>query len=263
VLPNGAADELAQRTKLFDLLEPAGTWIALHVIAENLTVEANRRLPRGIKRRQRRIGCAQEAEALRAILTAQLAGYEMNRMLDQPAVALGFSDQAIEDAHRASEVLPDYHRPHYIAATVHDHRGACYEILQRGDRFAPNEIILDAYRKRAALDELERAGVTAMTADQHYNAACLYCAAADVSATLGGTREDYVRLALTELAEALLERPDYTRHAVADPELAMGPAAPCVVNLIRAARSQDFAEPDSSDREAAVAALVDTAFSDA
>jgi hypothetical protein len=61
VLPNGAADEkLAQRTKLFDLLEPAGTWIALHVIGENLTVEANRRLPRGIKRRQRRIGCARK-----------------------------------------------------------------------------------------------------------------------------------------------------------------------------------------------------------
>jgi hypothetical protein len=259
---------------------------------------------------------------LRAILTAQLAGYEMNRMLDQPAVALGFSDQAIEDAHRASEVLPAYHRPHYIAATVHDHRGACYEILQRGDRFAPNEIILDAYRKRAAtayltaeeefrkaeallgdqpsrlndsgrpnghdraetregvrirrlksalhgsnpraaLDEIERDGLRPVTPDQRYNAACLYCAAAAFSATLGGTRKDYVRLALTALAQALLDRPDYTPHALADPELTVGPAASCVANLIAAARSQDIAELAASDREGAAAALLETAYSDA
>ena len=113
-------------------------------------MEPARELPRGMHRKQRRAGLGRERDALRAILTAQLAGYEMNRMKDRPAAALGFSEQAIEDAHRAMRVLPTYHRPHYIAATVHSHRGACYDILRGGEVLAPTTTVLDTYRRAAA-----------------------------------------------------------------------------------------------------------------
>jgi hypothetical protein len=324
VIPEGCANEkLAQRSKLLELLEPAGTWIALHVIGENLTVDTAARMPHGMKRQQQRVGCAQERDALRAILTAQLAGYEMNRMLDQPAIALGFSDQAIEDAHRASEVLPRYHRPHYIAATVHDHRGTCYELLQRGDSVPPTGVVLDTYRKKAAtayliaeeefrtaeemladhraaakhdqktknghdraetregvrirrlkaalhgsnarvaLDELDRDGVKAITPDQHYNAACLYAAAAAYCSSVGGNRTHYARLALRELAESLLDRRDYTPHALADPELSLGLDLSIIQNLCKGARNPQTVELAAADRDQALTRLVDSAYSDA
>jgi hypothetical protein len=301
--------DLAQRTKLLGLLEPAAIWIALYVVGENLTVQPARELPRGIHRKQRRDGVVREREALRAILTAQLAGYEMNRMKDRPAAALGFSEQAIEDAHRAMRALPTYHRPHYIAGTVHSHRGACYDILQSGEVLTPTTTVLDTYRRAAAasygcaeaafrkaeslvttngdaraaarvatvrqgiriqrlkaalhgedpasaLSDLDQDGVTPMTPDQRYSAACLYSAAAQVGAELGRGRKDYDRLALLQLAGAAVSRPDYLADALTDPELVVGLERARVEKLCAVARTPRLVELAAQDQERAVLAIM-------
>lgn len=313
-----ATEKLAQRTKLLELLEPAGKWIALHVIGENLTVQTTRRLPPGIKRRQRILGGRQEREALRAILTAQLAGYEMNRMLDKPAIALGFSDQALEDAQRAAGALPTYHRPHYIVGTLQDHCGSCYEVLQQDHLVESSEAVAATYRKkavtayrsaedefrkaeamltnydqsiarageaqadnhdrateilqgirirrlkvalhganpRAALHEIDVDGVTATTPDQHYNAACLYSTAVAVSARLGAGRGTYRQHSVEQLADALVDRPEYSSHMLADPELALGLDPASLQKVCEQARSPEIVELAGVDRDRAVALLV-------
>jgi hypothetical protein len=301
--------DLAQRTKLLGLLEPAAIWIALYVVGENLTVQSARDLPRGIHRKQRREGVAREREALRAILTAQLAGYEMNRMKNRPAAALGFSEQAIEDAHRAMRALPTYHRPHYIAGMVHSHRGTCYDILRSGEVLTPTATVLDTYRRAAAtsygcaeeafrraealvttsgdagaaaraatvrqgiriqrlkaalhgedpasaLDDLDHGGVTPMTADQRYTAACLYSAAAKVSADLGRSRQSYDRLTLLCLAQTAVSRPDYLADALTDPELVIGLDRASVDKLCAVARSPRVVEIAAQDQERAVRAIM-------
>ncbi len=303
--------DLAQRTRLLGLLEPAAIWIALYVVGENLTVQPARELPRGLQRKQRREGLACEREALRAILTAQLAGYEMNRMKDRPATALGFSEQAIEDAHRAMRALPTYHRPHYIAATVQSHRGACYDILRSGEVLAPTATVLDTYRRAAAaayqcaeqsfrraealittngdaratpraatvlrgirilrlraalhgsdpgaaLEDLDRDGVTPTLPEQYYNAACLYSAAVKVGAELGRGQADYAQLALLNLARAAVSRPDYLADALTDPELVAGLDRASVERLCAVARNPRQVELTAEDPERAVLAIVES-----
>jgi hypothetical protein len=248
---------------------------------------------------------------LRAILTAQLAGYEMKRMKDRPATALGFSEQAIEDAHRAMRALPTYHRPHYIAATVQSHRGACYDVLRSGEVLAPTATVLDTYRRAAAaayecaeqsfrraealittngdaratpraatvlrgirilrlraalhgsdpgaaLEDLDRDGVTPTLPEQYYNAACLYSAAVKVGAELGRDHADYAQLALLNLARAAVSRPDYLADALTDPELVAGLDRASVERLCAVARNRRQVELATEDPERAVLAIVES-----
>ncbi len=121
----------ARRSELYDLLEPAAKWIALHVIGTTLTVEARRRWWRRDPNEAITTSARDERVALRALLTAQLAGYEMNAAIKQPTIALGFGDQALEDANRAMRTFPKYHRPRYLIGAIHEHLGNCYSELHR------------------------------------------------------------------------------------------------------------------------------------
>jgi hypothetical protein len=107
------------------LLEPAATWIAIYLVSNSMSVHPSRWHPlRTIARGSPSAQLEGEATALRSLLAAQLASYEMSWYAkEEPLVCLGFSEQALDDIHRATAILKGYFRPHYIAGTIHELRG--------------------------------------------------------------------------------------------------------------------------------------------
>ena len=139
------------RDQLTDLLRPAANWIGIYLIAGSLPV---RRSKRRLFSRVFNKGLCDEAEALRVIFAGQLATYEMFWYLDkEPLIALGFSAQALDDVSRATRVLEGYFRPHYLAGTIHEHRGnaliALKDVVPDADHAAASRLV-DSYADQAS-----------------------------------------------------------------------------------------------------------------
>src|SRR5262245_2258164 len=139
------------RDQLTDLLRPAANWIGIYLIAGSLPV---RRSKRRLFSRVFNKDLCDEAEALRVIFAGQLATYEMFWYLDkEPLIALGFSAQALDDVSRATRVLEGYFRPHYLAGTIHEHRGNALiplkDVVRDADHAAASRLV-DSYRDQSS-----------------------------------------------------------------------------------------------------------------
>jgi tetratricopeptide (TPR) repeat protein len=120
--PSGANNTAqSDRDQIVGLLRPAAIWIAIYLATGSLPIRYSQGL--SFARIFHRKAMRDEIDALRAILAAQLATYEMSLYSAEPLIALGFSDQALDDVERAMRVLKTYFRPHYIAGTIHELRG--------------------------------------------------------------------------------------------------------------------------------------------
>lgn len=142
------------RNQLDDLLRPAATWIVIYLVAGSLPVRrSERNWFANAFHGKNLVQFCDEVDALRAILAAQLATYEMFWYSAKPLVALGFSAQALDDAHRAMRLLDGYFRPHYIAGTIHESRGnaliALKDLLGGADHAADTSLV-DSYARQAA-----------------------------------------------------------------------------------------------------------------
>lgn len=123
---DGAAP--SDRDQLVELLRPTAAWIAIYLVAGSLPLRRARRL--SFSRAFHGKEVRDEIDALRAILAAQLATYEMFWHATRPLIALGFADQALDDVNRARRLLPGYFRPHYIAGTIHELTGDALIMLR-------------------------------------------------------------------------------------------------------------------------------------
>lgn len=116
------------RDQLKYLLRPAALWIGIYLVAGTVPIRSVKRL--SLARTFQSKDLRDEVDALRAIFAAQLAAYEMFWYSKDPLVALGFSPQALDDVERAMHVLKKYFRPHYLAGTIHEHRGNAQTALK-------------------------------------------------------------------------------------------------------------------------------------
>lgn len=140
------------RDQLVGLLKPAAIWIGIYLVAGSLPVRRSKRL--SFARAFHGKDLSDEVDALRAILAGQLATYEMFWYSDkEPLIALGFSAQALDDAHRAMRILDGYFRPHYLAGTIHELRGdalIALKDLASGPGYAADTSLTDSYADQAA-----------------------------------------------------------------------------------------------------------------
>jgi len=144
--PSGTTAE-SDRDQIVGLLRPAAIWIALYLVAGSLPIRYSQQL--SFARIFHRKDISDEVDALRAILAAQLATYEMGWYSTKPLIALGFSDQALDDVERAMRVLKTYFRPHYIAGTIHELRGNALIALKDHNGAADTGLV-GSYASRAA-----------------------------------------------------------------------------------------------------------------
>jgi tetratricopeptide (TPR) repeat protein len=146
---NGTAQ--SDRDQIIELLRPAAIWISIYLVAGSLPIRRSPRL--SFARIFHRKDINHEVDALRAILAAQLATYEMSWYSAKPLIALGFSDQALDDVDRAMRVLDSYFRPHYIAGTIHELRGNALIALKdhlSSIKEAADTALVSSYASRAA-----------------------------------------------------------------------------------------------------------------
>lgn len=137
--------------QIVGLLRPAAIWIAIYLVAGSLPIRYSQRL--SFARIFHRKDISDEVDALRAILAAQLATYEMTWYSTEPLISLGFSDQALDDVEGAMRVLKTYFRPHYIAGTIHELRGNGLIALKdhlSSVNDAADTALMDSYASRAA-----------------------------------------------------------------------------------------------------------------
>ncbi len=141
-----------ERDQLADLLEPAANWIGIYLMAGSLPVSRSKRL--SFSRAFHGKDLRDETEALRNIFAGQLATYEMFWYSDkEPLITLGFSAQALDDAYRAMRVLKKYFRPHYLAGTIHEHRGNALIALKdvvSDAHHAADSRLMDSYAGQAS-----------------------------------------------------------------------------------------------------------------
>jgi hypothetical protein len=140
------------RDQLTDLLVPAANWIGIYLIAGSLPVRRSKRFSFSwvFNDKDR----DDEVEALRAIFAGQLASYEMFWYSDkEPLIALGFSAHALDDVSHAIRVLKGYFRPHYLAGTIHEHRGnaliALKDVVPDADHATASRLV-DSYADQAS-----------------------------------------------------------------------------------------------------------------
>lgn len=151
-IPSGSND-IAQsdRDQLVELLRPAAIWIAIYLAAGSLPIRRANRL--SFAKIFVRKHLRDEVDALRAILAAQLATYEMFWYSTKPLIVLGFLDQALDDIDRAIRILDSYFRPHYIAGTIHELCGDAFislcGLLGRANGIADTTLV-DSYARQAA-----------------------------------------------------------------------------------------------------------------
>lgn len=141
----------SDRDQIVGLLRPAAIWISIYLAAGSLPIHYSQRL--SFARIFHRKAISDEVDALRAILAAQLATYEMTWYSTEPLIALGFSDQALDDVERAMRVLKTYFRPHYIAGTIYELRGNALVALKdqlSSDNDAADTALVGSYDSQAA-----------------------------------------------------------------------------------------------------------------
>ena len=146
---NGTAQ--SDRDQIVELLRPAAIWISIYLVAGSLPIRSSQRF--SFARIFHRKDISDEVDALRAILAAQLATYEMSWYSAKPLIALGFSDQALEDVDRAMRVLDSYFRPHYIAGTIYELRGNAQIALKdhlSSVHDSADTVLVGSYASRAA-----------------------------------------------------------------------------------------------------------------
>jgi tetratricopeptide (TPR) repeat protein len=165
---NGA--EQSDRDQILELLRPAAIWISIYLVAGSLPIRHSHRL--SFDRIFHRKDLSDEVDALRAILAAQLATYEMFWYSAKPLIALGFSDQALNDVDHAMRTLDSYFRPHYIAGTIHELRGdaliALKDLLSSAND-AADTAFSNSYARQAAksFDEAHKEFDRALTLLNH------------------------------------------------------------------------------------------------
>jgi hypothetical protein len=135
------------RDQIIELLRPAAIWTAIYLVAGSLPVRRSQRLSLG--KLFHRKDLSGELDALRAILAAQLATYEMFWYSAKPLIALGFSDRAFDDVNHAMDLFKNYFRPHYIAGTIHESRGNALMALAQLLNGANEAASADSYARQA------------------------------------------------------------------------------------------------------------------
>jgi hypothetical protein len=251
-----APDQTAS-ADLYDLVRPTANWIAIRLVAQNVSRSRAASNPRIRSSRSVR---DQQLAGVRHQLAGQLSLYA----LDETRYPAGFAEQALGDLREAARLLPDYFRPFSTQAAVHERVGwshrrtrnpdsarlsflAAVSAYDRAEELiaAPTSTATErTYDDVVARIEGRRTKCRILSADEFqlaiarrellslreqadppainlYNLACLYAVASRGAASCADEAEQYARRAWELLGRSLLAAgPDGPwQHALVDEEL--------------------------------------------
>ena len=163
---SGTAEEVAAiRQVLHGLLRPAALWVAIRLVARNLTQRRDSKS--GMSRIFRRH--AKKLTGLQWQIAGQMSLYATR---SQERFALGFARQALEDLERAEIRLPDYYRPPMMRGSAYERKGWAHR--RAGDAAAAERAFTAAIRAydraEARLRACEDPGVDASRRDKEVEA---------------------------------------------------------------------------------------------